>query len=83
MNNNKGYVTFDVPQTPSHFLMNSFRLKTVFRVVNQDGSNLKSTDIVAPINLIHHTMWKDVSLRLQDVLIEGNTQGYGEKVMET
>jgi len=62
------------------WLLNSFRLNVIWRVVRGDGKDLQATDAVAPVNGCPASLFRDASLRLNQTLIEGGSNTFSEKV---
>jgi len=74
-----GVIVYNLETPSTMHLLNSFRLNIVWRITRGDGTNLKADDVVAPINGCPASLFRDISLRLNQTLIEGGTNTFAEK----
>lgn len=51
------------------------------KIVKEDGTNLAATDAVGPINLICHTLFQQVDISLNDVLVSDPSNLYHYRAM--
>ncbi len=65
-----GFIAFSFNSGGSSFLLNRFILKSRFYLTKTDGTDLVGDDKAAPLHLAPLTNFKNVSLKIQDVICE-------------
>ena len=79
-----GPLTFTIPPTGSQYVnLKKTYLQLKVKLINADGSNVENGKLVAPINLVLHSLFSQVDVQLQQQLVSTG-QNYGYKAyMET
>ena len=66
----------DLPETFTQMINLSCLLKVSAKITKAGGSNLDNDAIVAPVNLLLHSMFKDVALKANGTIISQVTSSY-------
>lgn len=75
-----GPVEFFISSSDEFYLdLNSSYLYVRLKITNADGSNLAQDSDVGPENLLLHSLWSQIDLFLNDVLVTASTNTYPYK----
>lgn len=69
------------PDSPDYGHLKQMKLYGKLRIVHADGSLLGPNEMVMPINLYMHTIWKQVDIKLGNVILSHPQQMYGYKAV--
>lgn len=77
---NNGPLEFEILPTAEEFIdLSNTYLDLQFKITKPDDTNLAATDVVAPVNNILHSLFSDVSISLNNTVIEGGNFNYSYK----
>ena len=80
LSENASTIEFVINASETEYLdLNDTLLYLRLKVTKQDGSNLATTSIVTPANFFMNALFSDVTLQLNDTVIEGGNQLYAYK----
>ena len=73
-------IEFKFPQNEIHYVYpKGFRMSLTFRVLRPDGTECLPVDKYVPIDLLLHTLWSDVVVKLNSKQISNSTGNYAYK----
>ena len=72
----KSNVVFYIQSSPTEFLKPEFYLYVRCKITKDDGTNLARAEKVAPTTNFGHSMWRDVSVSINNHLISGRDSLY-------
>ena len=79
-----GQVQFDIPESFTQMTDPNLMLYVKLKVTKGTGENLAAATVVAPVNLLLHSLWRDVVVKANGVIIHQTTNTYPYKAyMET
>ncbi len=75
-------IEFNIPGTQDDYIdLNDTALYISLRVTDEAGKDLVAADLVAPTNFTAHSLFKDVSLALNDSIVSGGDNLYAYKAV--
>lgn len=69
-------IQFDIPETLTQLTDSNFFLKVTVKITEGDGSILKDNAVVAPANLALHSIFRDVILKANGIILNQATATY-------
>ena len=73
-------VHFSLGGDSSHYIdLKRTRLYVKLKLVHEDGTNVEKSEVVAPINLILHSLWSQVEVKVSGKTVSLSNNCYGYK----
>jgi len=77
-----GPISFRIPSCEKYYTdLNSSYMKLRFKIVKENGKPLDSGDVVGPVNLTMHSVFRQIDLFLNDKMITDGTPYYSYRAM--